>query len=48
MTVLNVLLKPGSAFFAAVRSQQHYQNFVQVLEQDRKNIQACVNQEIRK
>jgi len=48
MTVLNMGLKLGSDVFAAARSYQRYQNFVQVLEQDRKSIQACVNHVIRK
>ena len=37
-----------SIWYMTVQTPRHYQNIVKVVEQDRKNIQACVNQEIRK
>jgi len=43
-----VVLKLRSDVFAAARSKQRYQNFIQGVEEDRKNIQACNNQEIGK
>ena len=43
-----MVLKLRSDVFAAARSKQRYQNFIQGVEEDRKNIQACNNQEIGK